>query len=76
MRRFGDRHPLFFSVAVTLLLFGITFASRAVFPMAPVGDISELPQKALEPPEGLGLILSDIGQNNELNVEQHELLNS
>jgi membrane protease YdiL (CAAX protease family) len=51
---------LFFSVAVTLLLFGITFASRAVFPMAPVGDISKLPQKALEPPEGLGLILSDM----------------
>jgi membrane protease YdiL (CAAX protease family) len=47
-------------VAVTLLLFGITFASRAVFPMAPVGDISKLPQKALEPPEGLGLILSDM----------------
>jgi len=51
---------LFFSVAVTLLLFGITFASRTVFPMAPVGDISKLPQKALEPPEGLGLILSDM----------------
>ena len=60
MRRFADSRPLFFSVAVTLLLFGITFASRAVFPMAPVGDISKLPQKALEPPEGLGLILSDM----------------
>ena len=59
MRRFGDRHPLFFSVAVTLLLFGITFLSRAVFPRASVGDLANLPQKAFEPPTGVGLILSN-----------------
>ena len=33
---------------------------RAVFPKAPVGNIAKLPQKTFEPPEGLGLILSDM----------------
>ena len=60
MRHFADRHPMLFSVAVTLLLFGITFASRAVFPVAPVGDITKLPQKAFEPPTGFGLVFSDM----------------
>jgi uncharacterized protein len=45
---------------VTLLLFGATFACRAVFPGGPVRNIEKLPQEAFEPPEGLGLILSDM----------------
>ena len=60
MRRFADLRPFYFSVAVTLLLFGVTFASRAVFPRAPVGNIAKLPQETFEPPTGLGLILSNM----------------
>ncbi len=60
MRRFSDRHPLLFSVAVTLLLFGVTLASRAIFPRVPVGNIGKLPQETFEPPTGFGLILSNI----------------
>jgi uncharacterized protein len=60
MSRFAGRHPFAFSVLVTLALFGLDLASRAVFPRTPVGDIAKLPQKAFEPPEGLDLILSDM----------------
>jgi membrane protease YdiL (CAAX protease family) len=60
VRRFADQRPLYFSVVITLLLFGVTFVCRAVFPRVPVGNIAKLPQKAFEPPEGLGLILSDM----------------
>lgn len=60
MRRFPDRHPLLFSVLIMLVMFGFTFASRAVFPRTPVGNIAKLPQGAFEPPVGLGLILSDM----------------
>ncbi len=60
MRRLLDRRPLLFCALVTLLLFGLTFACRAVFPGGPVGNVEKLPQEAFEPPEGLGLILSDM----------------
>ena len=60
MRRFARRHPFGFSVVVTLALFGLDLTSRAVFPRAPVGNISKLPEEAFEPPVGLGLILSDM----------------
>jgi len=60
VRRFSDRHPLLFSVLITLLLFGVTFASRAISPRAPVGNIAKLPQKAFEPPTGFDLILSNM----------------
>ena len=60
MRRFANRRPFAFSVLVTLVLFGLDLASRAVFPRAPVGNIEKLPQDAFEPPVGLGLILSDM----------------
>ena len=60
VRRFASRHPYFFSVLITLVLFGLTLASKAAFPRTPVGDISKLPQKAFEPPIGLDLILSDM----------------
>ena len=60
MRRFATRHPYLFSVLITLILFGLTFASKAAFPTAPVGNISKLPQKAFETPTGLDLILTDM----------------
>jgi len=60
VRRFAGRHPFAFSVLVTLVLFGLDLASRAVFPRTPVGNIAKLPQKVFEPPVGLGLILSDM----------------
>lgn len=60
MRSFAEGRPFYFSALITLLLFGVTFVCRAVFPRAPVGNVSNLPQKAFEPPEGLGLILSDM----------------
>jgi membrane protease YdiL (CAAX protease family) len=60
MRSLSYRRPLLFSVLVTLVLFGVTFACRAVFPGGPVRNIAKLPQKAFEPPEGLGLILSEM----------------
>src|SRR5215213_4040440 len=40
MRRFADHHPFYFSVLITLFLFGVTFACRAVFPGVPVGDVA------------------------------------
>jgi CAAX protease family protein len=60
VRRFADRRPFLFSVLIMLLMFGVTFVSRAVFPRPPVGNIAKLPNKALRPPEGLGLILSEM----------------
>jgi uncharacterized protein len=60
VRRFAGRHPLVFSVLVTLALFGLDLASRSAFPRTPVGNIAKLPQKTFEPPVGLGLILSDM----------------
>src|SRR5215207_10140392 len=60
VRRFASRHPFLFSVLITLILFGLTFASRRALPREPVGNISKLPQKAFEPPTGLDLILSDM----------------
>jgi hypothetical protein len=60
VRRFAERRPIYFCVLITLLLFGVTFLCRAVFPKAPVGNIAKLPQKTFEPPAGLGLILSDM----------------
>lgn len=60
MKRFASRHPYLFSGLITLILFGLTFVSRAAFPSTPVGDISKLPQEAFETPIGLDLILSDM----------------
>ena len=60
MRRFASRHPFAFSVLVTLAVFGLDLACRAILPRTPVGNIEKLPQDAFEPPEGLGLILSDM----------------
>ena len=60
MRRFADRRPFAFSVLVTLAVFGLDLASRATIPRTPVGNVAKLPQKAFEPPVGLGLILSDL----------------
>ncbi len=60
VRRLADRHPLIFALALTLVLFGLTAASRLTFPRAPVGNIERLPKRAFEPPSGLGLIYSDI----------------
>jgi membrane protease YdiL (CAAX protease family) len=60
VRRFARRRPLAFSVLVTLAVFGLDLTSRAVFPVAPVGNIEKLPQDAFQPPVGLGLILSDM----------------
>ena len=60
VRRFASRHPYLFSGLITLILFGLTFASRATFPSAPVGDISKLPQEAFETPIGLDLIFSNM----------------
>jgi membrane protease YdiL (CAAX protease family) len=60
VRRFAGRHPVFFSLLVTLAVLGLSFASRAVLPRAPVGNIEKLPQDAFEPPVGLGLILSNM----------------
>ena len=60
MRRFAEGRPLYFSLLITLLLFGVTFLCRAVLPTVPEGNIAKLPQGAFEPPEGLGLILSEM----------------
>jgi uncharacterized protein len=60
VKRFAEEHPFFFSVLITLLLFGITFLCRVVLPVVPVGNVAKLPKKTFEPPEGLGLILSEM----------------
>ena len=60
VRRFAEGRPLSFCALITVLLFGVTFLCRAVLPAVPSGDIAKLPQKTFQPPEGLGLILSDM----------------
>src|SRR5918994_5910471 len=60
IRRFAEWRPLLFCVLITVLLFGVTFLCRTVLPAVPSGDIAKLPQETFEPPEGLGLILSDM----------------
>ncbi|MDQ3863835.1 MAG: CPBP family intramembrane metalloprotease [Actinomycetota bacterium] len=60
MRRFAGRRPFAFSVLATLALLGLDLVSRVVLPRTPVANIAKLPQKAFEPPVGLGLILSDM----------------
>ena len=60
MRRFAEGRPLLFCVLTTVLLFGVTFLCRVVLPAVPSGDLAKLPQKTFQPPEGLGLILSDM----------------
>ena len=66
VRRFAGRHPVAFSVLVTLAEFGLSFASRAAFPRVTVGNVAKLPQKAFEPPVGLDLILSDMKSPDNL----------
>ena len=60
VKRFAEGRPFHFSVLITLFLFGITFVCRLVLPAVPVGNVGKLPRKAFEPPEGLGLILSEM----------------
>jgi uncharacterized protein len=60
VRRFAEGRPLLFCVLITVLLFGVTFLCRAVLPAVPSGDLAKLPQRTFQPPEGLGLILSDM----------------
>jgi uncharacterized protein len=60
VRRFAGHHSFAFSVLVTLAVFGLDLASRAILPTVPVGNIEKLPRDAFEPPVGLGLILSDL----------------
>ncbi len=60
VRRFANRRPLVFSLALTLVLFGLSVVSRVVFPTAPVGNIEELPESAFQPPSGFALISSEL----------------
>jgi membrane protease YdiL (CAAX protease family) len=60
MRRYVSRYPLAFSLLFTLALFSLTFLSRAAFPTAPVGVVSDLPPEALKPPSGLEQAVSSI----------------
>jgi uncharacterized protein len=60
VRRFAEGRPLLFCVLITVLLFGVTFLCRAILPAVPSGDLAKLPQRTFQPPEGLGLILSDM----------------
>lgn len=60
MKRFAEGRPFSFCVLIALFLFGVTFLCRAVLSAVPAGNIEKLPQGAFEPPEGLGLILSDM----------------
>ena len=60
VRRFAEERPLLFCVLTTVVLFGVTFLCRLVLPAVPSGDLAKLPQKTFQPPEGLGLIFSDM----------------
>jgi len=60
VRRLAYRRPLVFSLALTLVLFGLTVVSRIVLPTAPVGNIEELPEGAFQPPSGFALISSEM----------------
>ncbi len=60
MKAFVVRRPLQFSLLLVLVLFAFTFLARAVFPRAPVGNISRLPRAALEPPSALDRLLDAV----------------
>jgi membrane protease YdiL (CAAX protease family) len=60
VRRFVEERPLVFCVLSTVLLFGVTFLCRVVLPAVPSGDLAQLPQRTFRPPEGLGLVFSNM----------------
>lgn len=60
MRRFLDRRPLLFCLAVTAALFVLTAMSRFSFPRQPVKNARRLPQEAFEPPTGFDRVFTDL----------------
>jgi hypothetical protein len=60
VRRFVEERPLVFCVLSTVFLLGTTFLCRAALPAVPSGDLAKLPQRTFRPPEGIGLVLSDM----------------
>ena len=50
MKSFIDRHPLTFSLLLTLALFGLAFVSRIVLPETPVSSVADLPPERKLPP--------------------------
>lgn len=55
-----QRHPYISSILVLLALFLLTLASRAAFPSAPIGDVSNLSPEALRKPSALDQLLTNI----------------
>jgi hypothetical protein len=66
VRRLAYRRPLVFSLALTLVLYGLTVLSRLALPTAPVGNIEELPEGAFQPPSGIALISSEMRRPDTL----------
>lgn len=50
VRTFVERHPLAFSLLLTLVLFGLLFMSIAALPVPVVSSVADLPPEALERP--------------------------
>lgn len=49
MKPFAARHPLVFSLVLTLVLFGLLFLSAAM-PLPVISSVDDLPPEALEQP--------------------------
>ena len=50
VKNFAFRYPLLFSALLTLTLLGLAFGSKAIRPVSPVSNVSDLPPEALRQP--------------------------
>ncbi len=66
IKSFIARHPLIFSLLVTLALFGLTAVSRAALPTYVVASVTDLPPEALEQPSAWERAFSSIESSENL----------
>ena len=66
IKSFIARHPLIFSLLVTVALFGLTAVSRAALPTYVVASVTDLPPEALEQPSAWERAFSVIESSENL----------
>lgn len=66
MKTYLTRHPLVFSLLITLIMFGLTFLIRAALPSAPVSTVEDLPPELLAAPTQLDLALYALSDPDNL----------
>ena len=66
MRVFVARHPLAFSLLLTLALFGLVCVSRAALPVYVISSVADLPPEALKKPTAWEQVISDLKVSENL----------